>query len=671
MSKYVDIVVGLPVEGPFTYKIPDKLVSYVSEGKRVWIPFGRRKIIGYVVEVKNNVSVDDNKLKEIKEVIDDEPIINKELLKLTKQMAEYYFNTWGESIEAVIPPGLKKGKVKLVSRKKMETNLPDYNYTEEFCLNTSQKKAFNKIKEKINSQEHGVLLLHGITASGKTEVYLQAIKQARLKLKGCIVLVPEIALTPQTCERFTARFKDDVAILHSRMLNSHRYAEWEKIKDGKASIVIGPRSAIFAPVKNLGLIVIDEEHEYSYKQEDIPRYHARETAIMRAEKANAVVILGSATPSLESYYNSKTGKYTLLELPERITKKQLPDVQIIDMRDEVPKQQKRSPVFSLALENSLKEVLKKKEQAILFLNRKGFATFIHCIKCGYTEKCKRCSVALTYHSRENSLICHYCNYRKNVPEVCPVCNTSYIRKYGKGTEKVVSEIKKKFPYAKIARMDADTVLERGSYKKILDSFKRHEVDILVGTQMIAKGLDFPKVTLVGVVSADIGLNLPDFRASERTFSLLTQVAGRAGRGEKHGKVIIQTYNPENYAVLTSKAHDYKSFYSKEIKIRRETDFPPFSHLAGITLKSGKEDKLEKVSDELAEILQKSVKSGNVEILGPVPSCVSRIKGKYRYNIMLKSKNLDDIIHLLKTVFDAKRRVKDVYIKVDIDPVSFF
>ena len=269
------------------------------------------------------------------------------------------------------------------------------------------------------------------------------------------------------------------------------------------------------------------------------------------------------------------------------------------------------------------------------------------------------------------MICHYCNYRKKVPEVCPVCNTSYIRKYGKGTEKVVSEIKKKFPQAKIARMDADTVLERGSYKKILDSFKKHEVDILVGTQMIAKGLDFPKVTLVGVVSADIGLNLPDFRASERTFSLLTQVAGRAGRGEKHGKVIIQTYNPENYAVLASKTHDYKSFYSKEIKIRKETDFPPFSHLAGITLKSEKEDKVEKVSDELAEILEKNIKSDNIEILGPVPSCVSRIKGKYLYNIMLKSKNLDDIIHLLKTVFDAKRRIKDVYIKVDIDPISIF
>lgn len=669
-NKYVNVVIGLPVEGSFTYLVPENLMLDVAIGKRVWIPFGKRKkTIGYIIDIKDKSSIPDKNLKNIKDIIDSEPIIDRELLKLTKQVSDYYYNSWGESIEAVIPAGLKKGKIKLASRDKLEKSPIDEDYKNEFNLNSAQKKAFKKIKEKIDNVEHQVFLLHGITASGKTEVYLQAIREARLRGKGCIVLVPEIALTPQTCERFTARFKDEIAIIHSRMLNSHRFKEWEKIKKGKASIVIGPRSAIFAPVRNLGLIVIDEEQEPTYKQEDIPRYHVREVAIMRAKNTNSVVILGSATPSLESYYKANKKEYVLLDLPERIKKKKLPVVQIIDMRDESAKQRKSRPIFSLALEKSLKNILEEKKQAILFLNRKGFATFIHCLKCGYSERCKRCNIALTYHSSQNKLICHYCNFNKDIIDICPECKSSNMRRYGKGTEKIVSEINKLFPQARVARMDTDVTVKRGSHQEILDRFKKHDIDILVGTQMIAKGLDFPRVTLVGVISADIGLNLPDFRAFERTFILLTQVAGRAGRGKSMGKVIIQTYNPESYAILTSKKQEYKEFYDTEIKTRKEFSFPPFSHLVNITFRGTNLTQVQEVSSKLYETFKKNKKSKNIEFLGPAPAAISKIKGKYRFNLILKSKYIDDIINLLKQELGIKRRVKGVYVKVDVDPLS--
>jgi len=668
-NKYVNVVVALPAEGSFTYKVPKNLNSDVKVGKRVWIPFRNRKEIGYIVKITDKTEIPDKRLKTIKEIIDLEPIINRELLKLTKQVSEYYYNSWGESIHAVIPPGLKKGKVSLTPRKKQKEILEDESFKKALKLNVAQKKAFNSIKEKIDSLTHEIFLLHGITASGKTEVYLQAIREARRKNRSCIVLVPEIALTPQTCERFTARFGEEVAVLHSKMLNSHRFKQWERIKNGEVSIVIGPRSAVFSPVKNLGLIVIDEEQENTYKQEDIPRYHARKVAIMRAKINYAVVILGSATPSLESFYKAKTGRYKLLTLPERIKKRQLPEVLIVDMKEEIRRQRKRRPVLSIALEEELKKVLKNHQQTILFLNRKGFATYIHCIKCGYSARCKRCNIALTFHSTQNKLICHYCNYREEVPTICPECNSSYIRRYGKGTEKVVSSIKQVFPESNVMRMDADVTAKKGTHERILNEFKKHKIDILVGTQMIAKGLDFPKVTLVGVISADTALNLPDFRAAERTFSLLTQVAGRAGRGDEGGKVIIQTYNPRHFAILAAKKHDCQHFYEDEIRIRKELNFPPFTHLVSITLRSTNQENTVKIAEELYNSLKLNIDENRIELLGPVPAPITKIKGEYRYNIILKSKKIDDILEPIKKSIGERRRISKTYLKIDVDPQS--
>lgn len=666
-NKYVNVAVAIPVKRTFSYKVPKKYRNKISVGKRVWVPFRNRKEIGYIVDILYSIKIPDKKLKSIKEVIDEEPIVNRELLNLTKQLSEYYYNSWGEAIEATIPPGLKKGKISLTPRKKPEKIPPDEEFKEDFNLTSDQQKAFHEIKTNLDNLQYKVFLLHGITASGKTEIYLQSIREARKRGRGCIVLVPEISLTPQACERYTARFVDDVVVLHSKMLNSHRFREWEKVKNGEVSIVIGPRSAIFAPVRNLGLIVVDEEQETTYKQEDVPRYHARKVAKMRAKMNDSVVVLGSATPSIESYYNAKERDYELLYLPERINKKELPMVEIVDMKEEIRRQRRRRPVLSIFLQEGLKKILQNNQQALLFLNRKGFATYVHCIKCGYTCRCSRCNIALTYHSTQNKLLCHYCNYQEEVPEICPECNSSYIRKYGKGTEKVVSEIKKYFPEARVDRMDTDATVKRGSHRQILSKFKNQQTDILIGTQMIAKGLDFPKVTLVGVISADIGLNLPDFRACERTFSLLTQVAGRAGRGDKGGKVVIQTFNPEHYSVTASQYHDYKRFYKEEIKTREKIGFPPFSHLVNITLRSKKKSKAAEVADKLAGMLEDNIEEERIELLGPAPAPLSKIKGKYRFNVILKSKQIDDIIKLMGKTIGHKRRIRNVYLKVDVDP----
>lgn len=534
-------------------------------------------------------------------------------------------------------------------------------------LTQEQTNALEVITQSIKKGEFKVFLLHGITGSGKTEVYLQSIAEVLKAGKGAIVLVPEISLTPQTVERFKARFGEKIAILHSKLSPGERYDQWCRIHTGEAEIVIGARSAIFAPLKNLGLIVIDEEHETTYKQYDAtPRYHARDVGILQAKLTNAVVILGTATPSLETFYNTSIGKSHYLYLPYRIDNRPLAQVEIIDMKEEY-KLGNRS-IFSLSLKKAIEERLNKQEQVIIFLNRRGFATFIQCKDCGTTMKCPHCEITLTYHLTDKMLKCHYCNFQKQAPQVCPKCQGTKIHYFGTGTQKVEDELQRLFPKARISRMDLDTTTCKMAHHKILSSFKSHGIDILVGTQMIAKGLDIPNVTLVGVISADIGLNLPDFRASERTFSLLTQVAGRAGRGQAAGLVIIQTYNPQHPAILAAKTQDYNAFYAQEITFRRELSYPPFTHLANVTIKGKDEEETIKLAQLIGSNLRIYNQRKDILILGPAPCPLTKIKEEYRWQILLKGKP-KDMRELLKATLDETSIPRHLKVSLDIDPIG--
>jgi len=667
-KNFADIIVNRPLERPFTYSIPDVLKECVELGSLVEVSFGNKKITGYIVGFPPACKL--KNLKSILRVLDRTPAVDSQILKLTKWISGHYYSSWGEALSAAVPGVLKKASKTTRRRKKKEQEEAEVEFidgsSEHLSPTPEQKDALDAIRECMDDRAHRVFLLHGVTGSGKTEVYLQSIEHALKLGLSSIILVPEISLTPQTQARFKARFGDKVAVLHSRLLGSKRASEWERIYSQKAQIVVGARSAIFAPVKNLGLVVVDEEHETSYKQEGVPRYNARDVAIKRAELSRASVILGSATPSLESFYMARKGSYTLIELPERIDSRLLPGVNIVDMREELTRSRK-FPIFSQPLKTWIEKDLSQGKQVILFLNRRGFSTFISCRKCGYVLTCKRCSVALTYHFQTKKLRCHHCSYKMDPPSVCPQCQSSYVKYWGIGTEKVESEVHRLFPSARIARMDTDATHKRGTHEKVLSKFKDGGVDILVGTQMIAKGLDFPKVTLVGVVSADTALNLPDFRSAERTFNLLTQVAGRAGRGDLGGRVIIQTYTPAHYAIQAAKNHDYNTFYSKEISFRKELNLPPFSHMVSLTFRGRKEEKVLKVAESLKKSLGKKDKSKKVKMLGPAPSPIPRIKGLYRWNVFLTSDRVRDITALLNKVLGARRREKGVIITVDVDP----
>ena len=667
--KFVDIVVNRPIKRPFTYSIPDSLKEDVKVGSLVEVSFGNKMVTGYVVGVSIDSGI--KNVKPISSIITRAPVIDSDILKLAKWISEYYYCSFGEAISAVMPSVLKKPAKIRNSKKEKPSKLgiePEYidGSAEHLIPNKEQASALISIKTCIDNKTHKVFLLHGITGSGKTEVYLQSIAYAMERGLSAIVLVPEISLTPQTVARFKARFGDKIAVLHSRLLGSKRASEWERISKGEAGIVIGARSAIFAPLKNLGLIVVDEEHETSYKQEDVPRYNGRDVAVKRAELSNAAIILGSATPSLESFYAAKIGRFNLIELQERIEERVLPEVEVVDMKEELIKE-KKFPIFSQRLKEWIEKDIQEKKQVLLFLNRRGFSTFINCRKCGYVLKCKRCSVSLTYHFDSKKLICHHCSYKMDPPDICPECNASYIKYWGMGTERIESEIHRLFPYAKIERMDTDVMHKRGAHSKLLSRFKDGEIDILIGTQMIAKGLDFPKVTLVGVISADTALSLPDFRSSERTFNLLTQVAGRAGRGDLGGRVIIQTYMPHHYSIQAAKSHNYNMFYEKEISFRKELNLPPFCHMVSLTFRGRKEENVLKIAEALRDDIDKENKDKKIEILGPAPAPISRMKGLYRWNLFLKSPDTENITLILKKVL-GNRRPSGVIITVDIDPL---
>ena len=534
-------------------------------------------------------------------------------------------------------------------------------------LNAEQSRVFEEVCKTLDNPEKPILLL-GVTGSGKTEIYLQAIQRVLDRGQSAIMLVPEIALTPQTVERFKSRFaaiQGEVAVLHSHLSEGERHDEWHKINDGRARIVIGARSAIFAPLDKLGLIVVDEEHENSYKQEDAPRYHARDLAVLRGKFERCAVLLGSATPSLESYHNAHIGKYQLLRMTQRVDDRKLPYFRIIDMRLE-SRGDKGPTIISEKMRQAIEERLARKEQSILFLNRRGFSTSLSCVTCGFVAECPNCSLALTFHRAENRLICHICGHQEIAPSKCPICKDPGIKYAGIGTEKVEEAVTRLFPRAVVRRMDADTMTRKEAYRETLTAFRSGKIDILLGTQMIAKGLHFPNVTLVGIINADLGLHLPDFRAGERTFQLLTQVAGRAGRGDIEGEVFVQSFTPHHPAIQFARHHDYDGFAEQEIEWRRQWDYPPFSKMVLITARSPHQERglftLETLARRLKEILPP-----NTTLSDPTPAPLEKSHGNYRFHLMMRSRSVKQLTRGLNEVLAKLPLPEDVTVTVDVDP----
>ncbi len=541
-------------------------------------------------------------------------------------------------------------------------------------LTESQHLAVDEVLKSIKAQQNSVYLLHGVTGSGKTEVYLNLIDEVIENGKSSLFLVPEIALTPQMVSQVVSRFGTDVAVLHSSLTLRERYDEWKNIKNNNVKVVVGARSAVFAPLENLGLIIIDEEHENTYKSEFSPRYHTSEIARFIAKQNSATVLFASATPSVESYYMARQGKYKLLKMPERVGGANLPDVKIVDMRCEL--ENGNMSIFSEELQQAINDNIKDKKQTILFMNKRGFSSFVSCRECGYVAECPNCNVSLTFHKSVNKMVCHYCDYMEAVPKVCPSCESKYIKYFGTGTQRVEDEAKKLFPEAKILRMDADTTAKRMGHEEILNKFKKEKTDILIGTQMITKGLDIENVTLVGVLSADMSLNMDDYRASERTFDLICQVSGRAGRGRWSGKSIIQTYNPDDEAIIASANQDYESFYENEIVFRENLIYPPFCEFINIVFshtyyKTAKQTALEFYNKLKGEVAKESLTT-HIIIYKPAEAPMSRIGGKYRYRILLKTRYSNKLYAVLRTIYDnMSKDKKSAGIVIDVNPQNMY
>lgn len=711
------------IDKTFTYKINKEQLSLLKVGMRVVVPFGKQTLEGFVLKIYENKDVSlENKLKEIISIVDTYPILNEELLTLGKYISKTTLCSLMTSYQAMLPKALKaKKKVNMTPKydtyicinygmynndikfnasqekilellkenkkvkkevlnkisvssvntllKKnilLEEKEENYRYNlinEEkikFNLNEEQQKVYKEIFNSINTNE--TFLLYGVTGSGKTNVYMKVIEDVIKNNKTAILLVPEISLTPQIIKRFTSYFSN-IAVLHSGLSDGEKYDEWRKTNEGKVNIVIGARSAIFAPLKNIGVIIIDEEHSQTYKQENNPRYNAIDIAKERCKYHNCPLILGSATPSLESFARAKKNVYKLLELKNRYNNNTMPKVEIIDMNKEF---KKASGYFSNTLIDQIKETLERKEQVILFLNRRGYSSFLTCSSCGYVEKCPNCDISLTYHKSSNMLRCHYCGYATKRKKLCPKCQEEF-KDYGIGTEKVEEELKSLIKDAKIIRMDVDTTTTKNAHAKIINSFLEEKYNILVGTQMIAKGLDFPNVTLVGVLNADIGLNFPDFRSSETTFSLLNQVLGRSGRGNKEGKVLIQTFNPEHYAIAYTKNHDYLGFYNEEMKIRKILKYPPYYYICSIKIISKDYNLASKSSYDVVNYLKQNIK--NEIILGPSVCNVFKLNNNYRFQIIIKYKDVNNILEYLTNIEHHYFNKKDIKVEIDFNPLK--
>ena len=636
---------------------------------------------------QENNKVQDKKIQVVylkKEIEEIEFEISENIIKSEKQkkILQFLKNNEGATVpeiemftsgtRAIVKTLEKNGYIEIVEKKVERNPLENKNLekTENLKLTLEQQNAFDQITNKMEIKQYEEFLIHGVTGSGKTEVYLQLIGKALEQNKTAIVLVPEISLTPQMIDRFISRFnKEEIAVLHSKLSIGERYDEWNKIKAGNAKIVIGARSAIFAPLENIGVIIIDEEHDSSYKSEAVPKYDAKEIAKKIAKENNCPLVLGSATPDLNTYYKAKQGNIKLLELTKRANNSDLPTVQIVDLKTELANGNRS--MLSIALHNAIEKNLEEKRQTILFLNRRGFSTFIMCRECGYTVKCKNCNISLTYHQYENKLKCHYCGYEQNVVTVCPECHSTKIRYFGTGTQRLEQEINKVFPNATTIRMDKDTVTKKNSHEDILNKFRDENIDILIGTQMIVKGHHFPNVTLVGVVAADSSLNIDDYRANERTFQILTQVAGRAGREKLKGQVIIQTYNPDNFAIQCAKNQDYKEFYKTEIALRQQLMYPPFKDIILINFNGLSESEIKKVSLEVYKYLMENLNLDEFKVMKPMPSPIDRIQNHIRWRMIVKGNMTADANQVfnncLKLIYD--KNYKNTRVTIDVNPNS--
>ncbi|MFA1818622.1 primosomal protein N' [Virgibacillus oceani] len=797
--KVAKIIVDVPassINQTFDYRIPAKFQEILLIGMRVIVPFGPRKVMGFIVDFTDESNHDN--LKEILNILDLTPVLTKELVDLGGWIAEETISFYITALQAMLPQVLKaqykkeivrlgdeelslelehlftgrdsipfeefesspisyyqlqkavhdgnitmdylvkskitkkyvsmvkpakpdylleealvglskqakkqhvlisyfiehpepveKPKLKklvnvtdstvktLVDKQILETERVEvyrnpYNdrmiaRTEAMSLTDEQQSAIKPINEHISSNEHEVFLLHGVTGSGKTEIYLQSIQTVLDKGEEAIVLVPEISLTPQMVNRFKARFGSKVAVMHSGLSAGEKYDEWRRIHNKEVQVVVGARSAVFAPFENIGIIIIDEEHETTYKQEDQPRYHARDVAIRRGEYHQCPVVLGSATPTLESYARAKKGIYKLAALTKRTNEKEMPSVEIVDMRKELHAGNRS--MFSHYLKEKIESCIQKGEQIILLLNRRGYSTFVMCRDCGFVNECPHCDIALTYHKNSGRLKCHYCNYEESTPNVCPECESDLIRYFGTGTQRVEEALTQLIPEARVLRMDVDTTRRKGAHEKILNQFSNKEADILLGTQMIAKGLDFDNVTLAGVLTADSMLNLPDFRASEKTFQLLTQVSGRAGRHELTGEVIVQTYTPDHYSVQLASQYNFNTFFTQEMAVRKTFQYPPYVFLVLITVSHENRIKTVQTTQQIVQQLLNNV-NRNTAVLGPSPSPIPRMKDRYRYQCMVKYRNepsLRKYINDILASFSDDMRKNDLMISIDMQP----
>ncbi len=723
----------------FDYRVPDGLRDRVRPGRRVRVPLGRsnRRVVGYCVELLNEAPRG-VRLKDVQAVVDQGDLVDADMLRLTSWLAQRYLCPWGQVLESVVPAGVRRQagtrETTLLSRAEAARNeavrgkltakqqrvidvlaeaepLPPHELAQRagctqapirtlrkkglivasseriaadraaepetprqtnLTLSDEQREALENIRRSLRAREHGVILLHGVTGSGKTEVYIQAIQEVVGYGRQAIVLVPEISLTPQTRQRFRERF-DRVAVLHSHLSDVDRHIHWKQIAAGEVQVVVGARSAIFAPAPHLGLIVMDEEHESSFKQESAPRYHARDVALSRARALGIPLALGSATPSLESWRRAATGHYDCARLPQRVAGRPLPTVTTIDLRGEIA--QRGGGILTRPLRTQMEIALREGGQVILLLNRRGFATHIQCPSCGEVVRCPHCDIALTHHRRDELALCHYCNFQQPPPANCPKCRAPGIRFGGVGTQRLEAEVHKRFPEYKCARMDTDTMQHPTSYERTLAAFHAGEVQILLGTQMIAKGLDFPNVTLVGVVNADTALHLPDFRAAERTFQLLVQVAGRTGRGEKGGRVLVQTFCPEHPAVEAAARHDYAGFVDYELPFRELHGYPPYGELIRIVVRGEKSATAKAAAEQFAEAIRAELNledadpTAPLRVLGPAPAPIARLRGKFRFQIHLHGSDGEQLRDAVRGAAEGVKMPDDVQWIADVDPLS--
>jgi len=729
------VVFNRPVDKAFHYAVPEALRERLAAGMRVRAPFGRgnQTAIGYCVGLVDES--DYPNLKSVQSIVDAEALVDEPMLELTRWMAEYYACSWGQVLEAVVPAGVKKqsgtrvvqllvakpdicsdvieklpakqagalkllmqssrplsvrelasaagcslGPVEALKRRELvdvvEQRLEDFGDVapapqrqEPFTPNEDQAAALKTVLGLIDKGGFQPALLYGVTGSGKTEVYLQAIERVVGQGREAVVLVPEISLTPQTIQRFRSRF-DHVAVLHSHLTDVERHYHWRRIAAGEAQVVIGARSAIFAPARRLGLIVIDEEHETSFKQDTVPRYHARDVAVKRAALEGIPIILGSATPSLESWQNARAGRYALLELPRRVADRPMPKVTLVDMREQG---RSGSPfgVLSRPLAVAMHDALEAGGQVILFLNRRGFHTYVHCPLCGFVLRCHHCDIGLVYYRRRKMAVCHYCDYQTPAPEACPACNGRKLRYQGLGTERLEQEIAAQFPDHPTVRMDSDTMRAPGSHERSLSAFRKGEVPILLGTQMIAKGLDFPNVTLVGVINADTALAIPDFRAAERTFQLVAQVAGRTGRSQRGGRVIVQTFNPEHPSIIAAASHDFVGYADGELPARKEHGYPPFGRLARIIFRGRDAQGTGAFAGEVADRIRTNIKQSGqpASLLGPAPAPVGQIKGKHRFHLLVTGRTRGAVTAALAGLADEVQPPAGIQFAIDVDPIN--